>query len=406
MRRRAVPEVVLRETPVVDCHCHGWTNSATLALDPGGFLDRITLTGSCLTASADGRTLTTSSEDHLHRLTDLTPFALAMQTRLAARLGAEPTREAVSRARRDAFSASPEVHVKQLWADAHIAGLFIDDGSPRIPSQEMEREAGVPVFRVARIEPWIEDIRADARTYGDLEDRFCALAEEAAGEDLVAFKSIIGYIVGLDVVTWRRSDVAAAYRRWRDSGFEEDRTNSKPVRDTLLWRVLAIARDHDRAVHIHSGAGDSSIILEHARPKDLFPLLKERTDQSIVLVHSGWPWVEEGAYLAAVFPNVHLDTSVTTPWYSLALEQKLETMMGLVSAGKIMYGSDHKEPEAIWLSAVLAREGFERILSRGVEHGWFDEEAGVRMGESILGSNAIRLHGVESRLTGSLAVRA
>lgn len=398
--------VVLADAPIVDAHCHGWRSGDKLALDPNGFLDRITLTGSCLTASADGRTLTNTSEEELHRLTELTPFALAMKGRLAQWLGVEPTRESLSRARHAAFSSDPGGHVRGLWQDAGIAGLFIDAGSPRIPSTEMEREAGVPVFRVARIEPWIDDLREGAASYEELEDGFCEVAEQAAREDAVAFKSIIGYVVGLDVTTWSRSDVAGAYRRWRDAGFAEDRSNSKPVRDTLLWRVLDIAREHDLPVHIHSGAGDSSIILEYARPKDLFPLLKQRTDQTVVLVHSGWPWVEEGAYLAAVFPNVHLDTSVTTPWYSLALDQKLEAIMGLASAAKIMYGSDHNEPEAIWLSAVVAREALERILTRGVERGWFDAEAGGLIGESILGRNAVRLHGVESRLQGSLARRA
>ena len=398
--------VTLAGTPVVDCHCHGWDRAQKLALEPANFLDRITLTGSCLTASADGRTLTSTSPEELRRLTELTPFALAMQERLARHLGVDPTWEAVSDARHRVLSQDGDAHLAALWGDAGIAGLFVDDGSPRIPSTELEREAGIPVFRVARIEPWIDDLLPATTTLDELEERFCAIVEQACGEDVVAFKSIIGYIVGLDVRHWPRADATAAYRRWRETGFAEDREHSKPIRDTLLWRVLDIAREHDRPVHIHSGAGDSSIILEHARPKDLFPLLKERTDQVIVLVHSGWPWVEEGAYLAAVFPNVHLDTSVTTPWYALALEQKLEVIMGLASGAKIMYGSDHNEPEAIWLSAVLAREALERILARGVERGWFGPDAGRRIGESILGLNAVRLHGVESRVMGSLGAVA
>jgi len=388
----------LRRIPIVDVHCHGWRNRSVLGLPLDGFLDRVTLTGSCLTASADGRQLTTSSGDDLRRLTDATPFALAMKHRLAGRLGVAPTRSEVSEARHAQYGADPDAYLGRLFDDADLRGLFVEDGSPRIPSREMEEEAGIPVFRVARIERWIEDLRETCRSFDELEERFCELAVEATRDNLIAFKSIIGYIVGLDVGEWNISDVRAAFRRWRDSGWAETREDAKPVRDALLLRVLKIARETDRPVHIHSGAGDSSIILEHARPKDLFQLLKNHTDQPIVLIHSGWPWVEEGAYLAGVFPNVYLDTSVTTPWYSLAMDQKLETLLGLASPAKIMYGSDHSDPDAIWLSAVLARESLERILRVAIDRSWFDESDATEIARGILGLNALTLHGLDDRL--------
>jgi predicted TIM-barrel fold metal-dependent hydrolase len=388
--------VDLRDAAVVDAHCHGWKNEAKLAYPAKRFLDSITLTGSCLTASADGRLLTSSTEEDLERLTDATPFAIAMRRRLARRLGVEPERGELSAARHAAYAADPHGYMASLFEDARIRGLFVDDGSPIIPSREMQREAGIPVYRVARIETWIVDLRETCSSYDELEGRFCEAARSAAGEDLIAFKSIIGYIVGLDVRHWSSSEANAAFERWRTSGWAETREDAKPVRDSLLWRLLDIAKELDRPVHIHSGAGDSSIILEHSRPKDLFQLLKERTDQVIVLIHSGWPWIEEGAYMAAVFPNVYLDTSVTTPWYALASEQKLEVILGLSSAAKVMYGSDHNTPEAIWLSAVLAREALERVLGRAVEADWLGVQDALAIGRGVLGENVLRLHGVGS----------
>ena len=387
--------VDLQAVPIVDAHCHGWRNAAKLQLPPEQFLDGITLTGCCLTASADGRLLTTSTEEDLERLTDLTPFAIAMKRRLARRLDVESTREAVSAGRHAAYSDDPSGYLHRLFTDAGVHALFVDDGSPIIPSQEMALEAGIPVYRVARIERWIVDLRDECSSYDELEERFCDVALAAASEDLVAYKSIIGYIVGLDVRHWSTSDTKAAFGRWRASGWQETREDAKPVRDSLLWRLLEIARDVDRPVHIHSGAGDSSVILEHARPKDLFQLLKERTDQAIVLIHSGWPWIEEGAYLAAVFPNVYLDTSVTTPWYSLASDQKLEVILGLCSPAKVMYGSDHNDPDAIWLSAVLAREAMQRVLARGIDTDWLGAEDAAAIGRGVLAENVLRLHGVE-----------
>lgn len=402
---RATPTVICPEVllpaalrfghiPIVDAHCHGWTNQAHLALSPDGFLDRVTLTGACLTGP-DGRVLTGSSEDDLHRLTDVTPFALAMKHRLARRLGVDATREAVSAARHEKYAEDNANYLQTLFRDAGIVGLFIDDGQPIIPTREMEMEATIPVHRVARIEPWIHDLRAECTSYDELEERFSEAALTAATDGLLAYKSIIAYLVGLDIRHWSLSEARDAFRRWRDLDWQETREDAKPVRDSLFWRLMDIARDIDRPVHIHSGAGDSSIILEHARPKDLFQLLKERTTQAVVLIHSGWPWVEEGAYLAGVFPNVYLDTSVTTPWYSLALEQKLEVLLGLASPAKVMYGSDHNDPDAIWLSAILAREALERVLGRAVEADWFTVGDAEAIARGVLSENVLRLHGVE-----------
>src|SRR5262249_41848925 len=151
--------VVLDDLPIVDAHCHGWRNEGKLSLDPDRFLDRITLTGSCLTASADGRALTSSSEEDLYRLTDHTPFALAMKNRLAALLRSEASGAELGRARNVSFAADESGYLQALWADAGVAGLFVDDGSPPIPSVEMQAEAHIPVYRVARIERWIQNLR-------------------------------------------------------------------------------------------------------------------------------------------------------------------------------------------------------------------------------------------------------
>ncbi len=124
-------------------------------------------------------------------------------------------------------------------------------------------------------------------------------------------------------------------------------------------------------MHIHCGGGDPAIVLQHARPQDLFPLLAEYSDQPVVLIHSGWPWLEEGAFVASVLPMVYLELSITLPWASLAIDQKLEVMLGVAPPAKLLFGSDEaSEPEVIWLTAQVGREALGRVLGRGVERGW------------------------------------
>lgn len=386
----------LSYAPVVDVHCHPWRNEELLAADPLGFEDRITMMGMCLISSglADE-----NSSELLRLLTETTPLALTMRRRLAERLGCEATKEAVAEARHAALAADPTGYNAGLFRDANVAGLVYDEGYPQ-PTIAREdfaaAAAGVRVHRVARIEPFIAALRERAGSYGELEDSFVAELERAAGDpECVAFKSVIAYRTGLDVGNPTRDECERAFAGWRAEGFEETREHAKPVRDALLRRTLEVAGREDRPVHVHCGGGDPAIVLAHARPQDLFPLLVEHAGQPVVLIHSGWPWVEEGAFVASVLPNVYLDVSVMLPWASLAVDQKLEVLLGAVPAVKILYGSDEaSEPEVIWLAAQIAREALGRVLETAVARRWLDEREALGIGEGVLAGNTRRLHGL------------
>jgi len=383
------------EAPVVDVHCHPWRNEELLGADPLGFEDRITMMGMCLVSSglADE-----GSSRLLGLLADTTPLVLAMRRRLAERLGCEGTRPEVAAARREALAADPAGYNAALWRYANVAGLVYDEGYPQptISREEFAAASGARVHRVARIEPFIAALRGSASSYGELEDAFVAELERAADDsETVAFKSVIAYRTGLDVGNPGREERERAFERWRAAGFPENREDAKPVRDGLLRRTLEVARLRDRPVHVHCGGGDPAIVLGHARPQDIFPLLAEHAGQPVVLIHSGWPWVEEGAYVASVLPNVYLDISVLHPWASLAVDQKLEVLLGAAPPAKVLYGSDEStEPEVIWLSAQLGREALGRVLGTAVERRWLDEREARTIGEGVLAGNARRLHGL------------
>jgi hypothetical protein len=384
---------LLEGTPAVDVHCHGWRSDEVAAAPQRGFLDRITMLGMCLMSSG--------LEDERHReilelTTDTAPIAVAMADRLAAALGCAPTRDGLAEARAEALR-DHRAYLRRLWADAGVTDLIMDDGYPlpRIDGRALGDEVGLPVHRVCRIEPVITDVRDAAGSYSELEDAFTAGLESAAGAGSIAFKSVIAYRTGLDVAEWSASEREAAFTAWRADGWRETRDHAKPVRDALLRRALAVARGAGIPVHIHCGGGDPAIVLDHARPSDLFPLLAAHIDQPVVLIHSGWPWVDEGAFVASILPHVYLDTSLSTPWASLAIDSRLEILLGIAPPAKVMYGSDEaSEPEVIWLSALLAREALTRVLETGVARRQLNREAARRIGADVMGGNARRLHGL------------
>jgi uncharacterized protein len=390
-----MPPIDLSHAPAVDTHCHPWRNEQLLAADALGFEDRITMMGMCLISSglADE-----AQSAHLRLLTESTPLALTMRRRLAEHLGCEPAREAVAAARHDALGADPAAYNRRLWEAGNVTSLIYDEGYPQptIGREDFAADSGARVHRVARIEPFIAEIREQEKGFRELEERFEAALESAAADpELVGFKSVIAYRTGLDIEDPPLDHCERSFERWRADGWTETRLHAKPVRDRLLRRTLEVAKRHGHPVHIHCGGGDPAIVLSHARPQDLFPLLSQHDDQPVVLIHSGWPWLEEGAYVASVLPHVYLEVSITMPWASLAIDQKLELLLGAAPPAKVLYGSDEaSEPEVIWLSAQIGRESLGRVLGRGVEHGWLSPREAVAIGEGVLAANTRRLHGV------------
>lgn len=384
---------LLDDAAVTDVHCHGWRLSEVHGRDQMGFLDRVTMLGMCLTSSG---LEAEKFAEIVQRTTDTSPIAVAMANRLAAKLGCSPTRASIASARAEALD--DEGYLSRLWSDAKVSSLLVDDGYPlpKVDQAELSRESGLPIHRVVRIEPWIDELREEATSFGELEDAFVSACQEELTRGAVAFKSVIAYRTGLDVQAWTENDCESAFQRWRSDDWRETREHAKPVRDMLLRRTLATAAEAGGVpVHVHCGGGDSSIVLAHARPSDLFPLLNEHLHQPVVLIHSGWPWVHEGAYVASVLPHVYLDTSLSTPWATLAVDSRLEILLGIAPPAKVLYGSDEaSEPEVVWLSATLAREALERVLDKAVKHRYLDAAAATRIGTGVLGENARLLHGL------------
>jgi predicted TIM-barrel fold metal-dependent hydrolase len=400
MSRRGVD---LSDVEVIDNHVHGFRIDDVLAQDPEDFETRLNLLGTLFsdsTLTSEAGRADPSLWQQVRRMTETTVFSLAARRMLAERLGCEPTAEALAAARAKAIRADPIGYVHGLCEDVRVAGLLVDDGFPlpRVPSEEFRQTVGgTPVHRVARIETMIVDVREEAGDLAGLEERFEAELERAA-EDLttVAFKSIIAYRTGLDVGPVDRAEAAAAYLRWRADGWKETREHAKPVRDYLLHRAADAAMRHDRVLHIHTGDGDPDIVLSRARPHDLIPFLKEHLAQPIVLIHSGFPWIDVAAYIASSLPNVYLDLSVMIPWASLGIEQMLTILLGTAPAGKLLYSSDEaSEPEVIWIAARMGKRALERALGDAIERDFLTMQEAEALGLGILSGNSRRLHGIE-----------
>lgn len=384
--------VDLSQAPIVDSHTHPFRLEEALR-DPDGFDTRMMFLGESFLSSSR---LDPALYTFVESLTPDTVHGIALYRWLAERLGCEPTREAVREARVDAIRRDPVAYTHGLIDAAGVVTTLTDDGFPQppIPREEFEATIGVPVHRVARLEPWVLEHREGSfdQLIGEVEHE-AALA--ASDDRCVAYKSVIAYRTGLDVTDPTPTEAGEAFRRWKADGWRETREHAKPVRDFVLRRALAVAKEHDRPFHFHCGGGDPDIDLPHARPQGMFPLLVDVQDQPVVLVHSGWPWVMEGAFIASSLPNVFLELSELIPWGWSQVEWSIEAVIGTVPAAKVLYGSDAVyEPEAFYVAARLARGTLTRVLDRLVEYDYVSARDADRLGRLVLADSSRRLHGI------------
>jgi predicted TIM-barrel fold metal-dependent hydrolase len=388
-------KIDLQGAEVVDAHCHPFRSEDLLARDPEAFETRCMYLGTALLSSNHANHELAS---FVQELTETTLFGLALRRWLSNYLGCEPTKEAVVAARDKALRADPPGYARSLLEREHVVAVVADEGYPQptIPRADFEAAlGGVPVHRVGRIEPWIVDAR-ETGTFDDTAGAFEELVHRAGSDPrLVGFKTIIAYRTGLDITDPSSQEAAAAYERWRADAWRESREDAKPVRDFLLRRAFALAKEHDRPFHVHVGGGDPDVNLAHATPKDVFAFFVEHQDIPIVMIHSGYPWVAEAAYVGSVLPNVYLDISELVPWGWGQIDWSLEMILGAVPGAKVFHGSDESsEPEMFPTSARLVREALERVLGTFVDRDFLAVGDAETIGRGILAENVRRLHGI------------
>ena len=114
-------------------------------------------------------------------------------------------------------------------------------------------------------------------------------------------------------------------------------------------------------MQVHTGFGDSDLLLPAARPGLLKPLIERFRRTTWVLLHC-YPFVREAGWLAHVYANVFFDVSLTIPHVSRPAEALYEALE-LAPVSKLLYATDAAHtPELYLLGARWWREALADVL--------------------------------------------
>jgi uncharacterized protein len=297
---------------------------------------------------------------------------------LAEHLGCEPTEEAVYKRR---LATDPGQYASSLLRATGTERLFLDEGFPTADVgtswQELGALAGCETRPVMRIEQVAETAGAQSRdvTHAESHDAIRDAIAGARQNGYVALKTIAAYRGGLDLEALPPPS-------------RTDRLEGTPLKHVLTAALEANEATGDPLpVQVHTGFGDSDLLLTKARPALLKPLIERFENTPFVLLHC-YPFVREAGWMAYVYGNVFFDLSLTIPHVSRPAAVLAEALE-LAPVSKLLYASDAaRTPELYLLASIWWRDALAEVLPDLLSEA--DALASARM---ILRENALALYG-------------
>jgi uncharacterized protein len=156
----------------------------------------------------------------------------------------------------------------------------------------------------------------------------------------------------------------------------------------------------DLPFQIHTGIGDQDINIATARPGLLGEVFRDPVlrHAKIVMLHGSYPYYEEAAYLANVFPNVYLDLSLFNPWVGYeSIKRVMASILDMAPFTKLLYASDaYGSPEMQWVAGKFGRSALASALDTAVTAGLLPVVEAQTAMSRILAGNARELYDLEA----------
>jgi hypothetical protein len=388
--------VEVQHLPVVDVHCHPFLDRGAVTAEQ--FTDLTAFGGGSRQYMEDGDVAFTNDvRAELLRVKQNTLYFKRMILDLARFLDVEPQIDSVLAARNMAVAEGYGRYVSRLYGDAGLETLIFDFGVP-LPMLDVDQVKGelpVEVVPVFRIEPLIAELLKTDVGWAEFKRRYDdTIADALTNKGYRGVKSIIAYRTGLDVSPLARTpdqglQALDAIRRGLGGGA------MKKLRDHLLCRAIELCVEHDVPMQIHTGMGDFEVNLVLCRPAYLMDLLRFPAYRAcrVLLVHGGYPYVREAAYMANVLPRVYLDVSEGIPFAGHGAERIFAEALELAPLSKIVYGSDgYTLPEINYTSAKLGKQALAKALAALVADNMLGARDAQEAAGLILAGNARALY--------------
>ena len=303
---------------------------------------------------------------------------------------------------RNSRSTDYKKYIRELYADARLEGIIIDDGYSEVAVSHALAKFDLNAFsdltqittrRKTRLEPLLKETIDRSSTFEEFESNFHEEVEDRVkNQGVMAIKSIIAYRTGLEIENPTSSEAKTDFNTCKenDAWTREHHFDIKRLRDYAIHMSIENCNKFKIPFVIHTGYGDVDCVIKKVSPLNLIPLLKEENTRKIklVLIHGGYPDSEAAGWLSSCFENIYVDFSVYTPYSHANLANKLLGVLEMGPTSKVLYGSDAGAiPEGHWLSVKIFKRALSEALDKYMNFGSIDENEAYQIAERILYKN-------------------
>ena len=366
-------DVEVADLDLVDHHCHG-VSAAPLDNDAFGSL------------------LTEGGRDMLGAIDPVaSPLGLAIRSLCAPVLDIDPHAPIEESVKRRSALGEDNV-ARRMLAGAGLSDLLIDTGY--LPDQvltpaAMEELGRFRTHEIVRIEAVAEEALASAGSTGFIDEFARTLGDRA--RSAVGLKSIVAYRAGLDIDAERPclTTTSEALACWSPGSRIEDAVLLRHC----LWVGVDLAEELDIPIQLHSGFGDRDLDLWRSDPTRFTPWLRRVPSSVKIFSLHCWPYHRQAAFLAAVFPNVYLDTGALNTHAALGYDRILAETLDIAPFEKVLYSSDALGlPELYYIGSVRFRSAISRLLDDWQRRGFCSRSDAVEVAGAIGRGNARRIY--------------
>jgi hypothetical protein len=290
----------------------------------------------------------------------------------------------------------------RLLQDAGIETLILDIGHPDpalcLSPQEVAALGVCQCVKMLRLETLMQQLVCEYDDFAAVEYHFMQALTDIRGHGYCALKSIVAYRTGLDIQRWSKDEAVRSFHEARAAFSAQGtlRLAHKPLIDYLLHCALQSACEQQIPVQFHTGYGDHDTDLRQGNPLHLRTIFEDVAYQTLqsVLLHESYPYTRQGAYLAALYPQVYFDLSYMIPFVDrnemLAFTRQA---LSIAPASKLMYSSDGIHvPEMYWASARRVRSVVAQVFQEFVQADELDVEHAMRLSQLVLHDTAAELY--------------
>jgi predicted TIM-barrel fold metal-dependent hydrolase len=165
---------------------------------------------------------------------------------------------------------------------------------------------------------------------------------------------------------------------------DQSSTDIKKFQDYLFEIICDIAAELEFPLQVHTGLGD----LFETSPLYLERLIKRHPKTIFILMHGGYPWMDDLMGLAHNYQNVVIDLCWLPLISSSAAVRVLYELLDVCNMNRICWGCDTHTGEESYGALLVFTDVLAKVLYEKVSEGYFDMKHALICINNIMETNA------------------